>query len=80
MPVRGRVGEALRGTIASYDGFREETGSPMVRREGPGRDVVVILSFGEDWEIDGQRLRSFVAGLTGRTPETFFQDSLAAAA
>ena len=52
----------------------------MVRREGPGRDVVVILSFGEDWEIDGQRLRSFVAGLTGRTPETFFQDSLAAAA
>jgi AraC-like DNA-binding protein len=61
--VRGRVGEALRGSVTSYDGFREDTGSPMVRREGPGRDIVVILSFGEDWEIDGQPLTSFVAGL-----------------
>ena len=61
MPIRGCVGEALCGVVTSYDGFREETGSPMVRREGPGRDVVVILSFGEEWEIDGQRLTSFVA-------------------
>ena len=66
MPIRGRVGEALRGSVTSYDGFREETGSPMLRREGPGRDVVMILSFGEDWEIDGQRLTSFVAGLRNR--------------
>lgn len=70
MPVRGRVGEALRGAVTSYDGFREETGSPMVRREGPGRDVVVILSFGEDWEIDGERLTSFVAGLRDRQVTT----------
>lgn len=70
MPIRGRVGEALRGSVTSYDGFREETGSPMVRREGPGRDVVVILSFGEGWEIDGQRLTSFVAGLRNRQVTT----------
>ena len=62
MPIRGRVGEGLRGSISSYDGFREESGSPMLRREGPGRDVVVILSFGEDWVIDGRRLSSFVGG------------------
>jgi AraC-like DNA-binding protein len=70
MPVRGAVGEALRGSISSYDGFREETGSPMLRREGPGRDVVVMVSFGEDWVIDGQRLTSFVAGLRNRQVTT----------
>jgi AraC-like DNA-binding protein len=70
VPVRGRVGEALRGSVTSYDGFREETSSPMVRREGPGRDVVMILSFGEDWQIDGQRLTSFVAGLRNRQVTT----------
>jgi AraC-like DNA-binding protein len=70
VPIRGRVDEALRGSVTSYDGFREEAVSPMVRREGPGRDVVVILSFGEDWEIDGQRLTSFVAGLRNRQVTT----------
>jgi AraC-like DNA-binding protein len=70
VPVRGRVGEALRGSVSSYDGFREETGAPVQRREGPGRDVVVIVSFGEDWVIDGQRLTSFVAGLRNRQVTT----------
>jgi AraC-like DNA-binding protein len=32
--------------------------------------VVVILSFGEDWEIDGQRLTSFVAGLRNQQVTT----------
>jgi AraC-like DNA-binding protein len=73
VPVRGRVREALRGSISSYDGFREETGSPMLRREGPGRDVVVILSFGEDWVIDGRRLTSFVAGLRNRQVTTLHE-------
>jgi AraC-like DNA-binding protein len=70
MPIHGRVGEALRGAVTSYDGFLEETVSPMVRREGPGRHVVVILSFCEDWEIDGQRLISFAAGLRSRQVTT----------
>jgi AraC-like DNA-binding protein len=68
--VRGRVGEALRGSVSSYYGFREENGSPIIRREGPGRDVVVIISFGEDWEIDGQQLTSFAAGLRNRQVTT----------
>jgi AraC-like DNA-binding protein len=70
VPVRGRVGEALRGRVSSYDGFREETGSPVLRREGPGRDIVVIVSFGEEWVIDGERLTSFVAGLRNRQVTT----------
>jgi AraC-like DNA-binding protein len=63
----------LRGSVSSYDGFREETASPVLRREGPGRDVVVILSFGEDWVIDGQRLTSFVAGLRNRQVTTLHE-------
>ena len=35
----------------------------MRRREGPGCHVVVIVSFGEEWRIDGERLTSFAAGL-----------------
>jgi AraC-like DNA-binding protein len=73
VPVRGRVGEALLGSVSSYDGFREDTVSPMLRREGPGRDVVVIISFGEDWVIDGSRLKSFVAGLRNRQVTTLHE-------
>jgi AraC-like DNA-binding protein len=68
--VRGRVGAGLLGSVSSYYGFREETPSPMCRREGPGRDVVVIVSFGEEWSIDGQRLTSFAAGLRDRQLRT----------
>jgi AraC-like DNA-binding protein len=35
----------------------------MRRREGPGADVLIVVSFGEDWLIDGERFGSFVAGL-----------------
>jgi AraC-like DNA-binding protein len=35
----------------------------MRRREGPGADVVLILSFEHDWLIDGERRSSFVGGL-----------------
>jgi len=70
MAVRGRVGAGLLGSVSSYYGFREETPYPMLRREGPGRDVVVIVSFGEEWSIDGQRLTSFAAGLRDRQVRT----------
>ena len=70
MPVRGRVCPELRGSVTSYDGFREETPVPMVRREGPGRDVVLLISFGEEWSIDGERLTSFAAGLRDRQVTT----------
>lgn len=53
----------LRGLVSAYYGFHEETGTPVRRREGPGADVVVLISFGEEWMIDGERFTSFAAGL-----------------
>jgi AraC-like DNA-binding protein len=68
--VEGRVGAELSGSVSRYCGFREETPSPMVRQEGPGYHVVVIVSFGEEWLIDGERLGSFVGGLRDRQVTT----------
>ncbi len=61
--IRRAPTPALRGHVSSYYGFREETPAPVRRREGPGADVVVIISFGEEWLIDDERLTSFAAGL-----------------
>jgi AraC-like DNA-binding protein len=57
--------------VRRYYGFRETTGSPIRRREGPGADVVVVLSFGPEWRIGAAtdparrltRHTSFVGGL-----------------
>jgi AraC-like DNA-binding protein len=70
MPVRGSVAPELHGSVWSYDGFLEEAGAPVSRMEGPGRHVVLIVSFGEEWQIDGQRLTSFVGGLRDRQVAT----------
>ena len=61
--IRRAPAAALRGHVSSYYGFREQTGAPLTRREGPGAEVVVILAFEEDWLIDGERRTSFVGGL-----------------
>lgn len=61
----------LRPYVRSYYGFREETGVRTWRREGPGAEVVLLLSFGTDWLIADavepsatpDRLTSFAAGL-----------------
>lgn len=42
----------LRGHVRSY-GFDEETGTLTRRREGSGPEVVVILSFGNEWRVGG---------------------------
>jgi AraC-like DNA-binding protein len=68
--VQGNPAPQLHGAVSSYHGFREETPGPMRRREGPGRDVVLIVSFGEEWLIDGERLTSFAAGLHDRQVTT----------
>ena len=61
----------MRGSVpTSYYGFREETARPMRRREGPGPHVVLIVSFDEDWLIDGERVQSFAAGLHNRQVTT----------
>ena len=46
---------------------------PLRRREGPGRDVVVVVSFGEEWLIDGEQVTSFVGGLHDRQVTTEHQ-------
>lgn len=53
----------LREHVTEYWGYEETTTGPTRRREGPGSDVVVILSFGSEWLIDGERRGSFVGGL-----------------
>jgi AraC-like DNA-binding protein len=68
--VEGRVGDELLGSVSRYCGFREETPAPIVRREGPGRHIVVIVSFGEEWSIDEQQLDSFAGGLRDRQVTT----------
>jgi AraC-like DNA-binding protein len=62
---------ALRPYVRRYYGFRETTDSPMRRLEGPGVDVIILLSFDFDWRIGAatnpsgpwERHTSFVAGL-----------------
>jgi AraC-like DNA-binding protein len=55
--------ERLREHVSSYWGYEEVTPGPTRRSEGPGRAVAVVLSFGNDWLIDGQRRDSFIGGL-----------------
>jgi AraC-like DNA-binding protein len=54
---------SLAGKVSSYYGFELATPGPARQREGPGPDVVVILTLEEHWLIDGERRTSFVAGL-----------------
>jgi AraC-like DNA-binding protein len=68
--VRGAPASALRGMVSAYHGWREEASGPIRRREGPGTDVVLVISFGHEWLIDGQRLTSFAAGLHDRQVTT----------
>jgi AraC-like DNA-binding protein len=70
MAVEGIPAEPLRSYVRRYHGFRE-AGSPMRRREGPGVDVILLLSFDFEWRIGiatdpsrpAERHTSFVAGL-----------------
>jgi AraC-like DNA-binding protein len=61
----------LRPYVRRYYGFSEETGGLTRRREGPGAEVVVLISFGSEWRIGeatdparpAGRYTSFAAGL-----------------
>lgn len=70
MLLRRPPAPALRGHVTSYYGFGESTPVPVRRREGPGVDVVVILTFEEHWLVDGERRTSFLAGLHRRQVTT----------
>jgi AraC-like DNA-binding protein len=62
MVVRRLPAAALRRAVTAYHGFRSDE-PPTRRHEGPGADVVLILSFDHEWRIDGERRTSFVGGL-----------------
>jgi AraC-like DNA-binding protein len=68
--VRGAPDRSLLGSVAAYYGFEELSAQPMRRREGPGRHVVLVVSFGEEWLIDGERVTSFAGGLHERQVTT----------
>jgi AraC-like DNA-binding protein len=70
MMIRRAPAAPLAGRVTSYYGFEVETPEPVRQREGPGADVVVILTFEEHWLIDGERHTSFVAGLHERQVTT----------
>lgn len=70
MVIRRAPAAPLAGRVTSYYGFGMETPEPVRQREGPGIDVVVILTFEEHWLIDGERHTSFVGGLHDRQVTT----------
>jgi AraC-like DNA-binding protein len=70
MMIRRAPAAPLAGRVTSYYGFEMETPEPVRQREGPGADVVVILTFEEHWLIDGERHTSFVGGLHDRQVTT----------
>ena len=70
MQIRQAPAAPLAGRVTSYYGFEVKTPEPVHQREGPGVDVVVVLTFEEHWLIDGVRHTSFVAGLHERQVTT----------
>ena len=63
MQIRRVPGPALAGLVTSSYGFEMQTPAPVQQREGPGADIVVVLTFEQHWLIDGERRTSFAAGL-----------------
>jgi AraC-like DNA-binding protein len=70
MVIRRAPAAPLAGRVTTYYGFGAETPEPVRQREGPGADVVVVLTFEEHWLIDGERHTSFVGGLHERQVTT----------
>ena len=70
MRVERAPSAALLGKVSKYYGFTETTPTTMRRREGPRRDVVLMIGFGEGWLINGERFSSFAAGLHDRQVTT----------
>jgi AraC-like DNA-binding protein len=68
--VRAAPAPHLRGSVTNYYGFAERAPGAVRRREGPRREVVVIVSFANEWSIDGVKLTSFAAGLHERQVTT----------
>jgi AraC-like DNA-binding protein len=61
---------ALGGAVLRHVGYVERAAAPVRRVEVPGAQVVVILSFGPEIRVDGDRRVSFAAGLGERATVT----------
>jgi AraC-like DNA-binding protein len=70
-PVQRQPAPFLRPWVHRYYGFEETTRSPIRRCEGPGIEIILLLSFGPEWRI-GDAIKpsapwdlhtSFVGGL-----------------
>lgn len=61
---------ALRGRLGEYCGYREITGSALVRREVPHPAITLIINLGEPLLVDDRPFTSFVAGLHERPVRT----------
>ena len=70
MQIRRDPAAPLAGRVTSYYGFEERTPEPVRQREGPGVEVVVVLTFEEHWLIDGEQRTCFVGGLHERQVTT----------
>ena len=70
MAAVGTPAPELRERVSRYYGFAEATSGPLRRREGPGVDVVVVLSLEHEWLIDDEPRVLFVGGLTDRQVTT----------
>ncbi len=68
--AHGLPDRRLRGVVRAYSGYVEHTGVPFRRLEVACTFVPIILSFGPEIRVDGERHRSFVAGLTDRATVT----------
>jgi AraC-like DNA-binding protein len=70
MQIRRAPAAPLTGRVKSYYGFEVEAPEPVCQREGPGAEIVVVLTFEQHWLVDGERRVSFVAGLHDRQVTT----------
>lgn len=61
---------ALAGLVRGVQGFEERAAAPVMRRELPSGEAVLILDLGAGWEVAGEHapthLGSFAGGLSDR--------------
>ncbi len=67
--IRRSPAPALRKAVSAYHGFESDE-QPTRRHEGPGADIVLLLTLDHGWRIDGQPRTSFAAGLRTTCVET----------
>lgn len=65
-----RSGAGVEGARLGVSRVPRADGGALRRREGPGADVVLVISFEDEWRINDESFRSFVAGLCDKQVTT----------